>query len=264
MEKRKTLLLFVLCLTILVITGCGNKKITEDDLRNYVKNNMMSNWTYTHNKVQIDDKNNVDIIFNNVNSWVECVEISKESLKKLVSGEDNIKSEIGIITFTCKNGKNTISYVETEKLDEMSVNNFEKQTKYLDSNKNEITQSIEEAKVEMENQFKEKCNAYEYKEIFRNSEKYIDEYAKITGEVIQVQEQDGYYYLRVNMTKDEYDFYTDTILVTLPTNSFEGRILEDDIITFYGQLSELTSYESIFGETITLPSLNASYGNLIN
>ena len=65
--------------------------------------------------------------------------------------------------------------------------------------------------------------------------------------------------LRVNVTKSKYG-YNDTVFVTYTKKSSqESRILEDDIVTLYGTLEGLKSYETIFGATVTIPAMEAKY-----
>ena len=104
------------------------------------------------------------------------------------------------------------------------------------------------------------CKEYTFKEIARNPNNYINKRAKFTGEVIQVQEENGTVVIRLNVTKSEYDYYEDTILVGYKyKDENESKILEDDIITVYGELKGNTSYESVLGSEVTLPLLIVNY-----
>ena len=74
--------------------------------------------------------------------------------------------------------------------------------------------------------------------------------------------------LRVNITEIEYEYiensYEDTVLVEyVRKSSDESRILEDDIITMYGTMNDLVTYESILGQSITIPSMTAKYVDII-
>lgn len=105
------------------------------------------------------------------------------------------------------------------------------------------------------------CKSYTYEEIARNPEKYDGEYAKFTGEIVQIMEDAGSSYteytLRVNVTKGEYGFYSDTVYVLYSAEKGESRLLEGDIITMYGCLDGTTTYTSIFGQSITIPKFKA-------
>lgn len=63
-------------------------------------------------------------------------------------------------------------------------------------------------------------------------------------------------HLRVNVTKTQYT-YEDTIYVVYAKYSSEGRILENDIITIWGNANDLISYQSVLGQKITIPRVDA-------
>ncbi len=99
-----------------------------------------------------------------------------------------------------------------------------------------------------------------FEKLARNPDRIEGKKVKVTGEVIQVLEEDDTIYLRVNITKSKYGIYKDTIFVEYTKESDdEDRILEDDIITIYGEASGLYSYESVTGSDVTLPYLVAEY-----
>lgn len=74
----------------------------------------------------------------------------------------------------------------------------------------------------------------------------------------------------VNITEKNYyylneTYYKDTIMVHYQySNSYESKILEDDIITIYGQSVGLVSYESIVGSQVTIPAIDALYIDIKN
>ncbi len=107
------------------------------------------------------------------------------------------------------------------------------------------------------------CKKFDFKTVSRNPDKYKGEYYAITGEVIQATE--GYFNqvdLRVNVTKDEYGYWDDTIYVTITIPAGEDKILENDIITLYGQCDGNYSYTSVLGASISLPKISAEYYEL--
>lgn len=121
------------------------------------------------------------------------------------------------------------------------------------------TKSYDLSAEEKKSAFKTECKKYSYDEIARNPDSYESKPAKFTGEVIQVIEEGNEYTLRVNITRGEY-FWDDTILVSyIKQDSSEPRILEDDIITMYGTLGGTYTYETIFGSSLTVPLLHATY-----
>lgn len=107
----------------------------------------------------------------------------------------------------------------------------------------------------------EGCSEIAFSDLERNPDKYIGEPYKFTGKVIEVVERGTTIYLRVNVTKGEY-LWRDTIFAELELPRSADRILEDDIITMYGDCMGLYTYESITGAQVSLPSLKIRYFEL--
>lgn len=110
--------------------------------------------------------------------------------------------------------------------------------------------------------YKNACETYDYQTIFRDSGQYIGKKATFTGKVVQAQYSGSKVILRVNVTVSESSFgtyvsYSDTIWVSYYPAANESRILEDDIITIYGELTGTYSYTSVLGGEITIPSIQA-------
>ncbi len=247
-------------------TGCETKKQIEtnkNNIKEYIKETISGNWGYSEDKLYIDDDYTTTITLYNVDNWVSCVDNSEQFAKLL---KDNLKDnlKIGNLYFACKTSANdeVNSYIEISDISKIDISNYKQEINALDNSKNKITENYKEASTRIRDEYINKCNAYNYKDVFRHSEDYKGKYAKFTGEVVQVLESDGYYSLRINVTNND-GWYEDTIFVTLSSNSFNGRILEDDIVTIYGKLAGLYEYESIFGEPITIPLLNAEYIDLL-
>lgn len=93
-----------------------------------------------------------------------------------------------------------------------------------------------------------------YDEMARNGNKHKGEKLKITGTVRQVMDRDtGGAILRVATSENGYD---DMYLVQIDSTEWENhRLLEDDVISFYGEVYGLYSYESTMGGKITVPDL---------
>lgn len=117
--------------------------------------------------------------------------------------------------------------------------------------------------------FEEEIATYyeiDFDSIARNPDKYKGEKLKMTGQVIQVSET-GYgntVDLRINVTKETYEYiddvtWTDTIYATVVLPEGSDRILEEDVITFYGVCDGLYSYTSVLGAQISLPKIDIKY-----
>lgn len=109
-------------------------------------------------------------------------------------------------------------------------------------------------------QYKKQCTAYKYKTIARNPNDYKGMPAKFTGQVTQIEESWGSDVIRLNVTKDEYGIWSDTIYIDYtPKSENESRILENDIITVYGELDGIKTYTTVLGSDVSIPYLKAQY-----
>ena len=132
----------------------------------------------------------------------------------------------------------------------------------------ETTETI--SAVDIEKEFKESCTEIDFATLARNPDKYKGNNYVFEGKVIQVSEGQGELVtLRINITKNEYEYldsalWTDTILATILIPQGEDKILEDDIITFWGICDGECTYESVFGANITVPKISIQYYELIN
>ena len=127
----------------------------------------------------------------------------------------------------------------------------------------------ENAKKEAEDKqtYIDSCATIDYTTLSRNPDKYKGNHYKFTGQVIQVLESDSWFddatTLRVNVTKsdNEYleNFWEDTIICTVNIPKGSDRILEDDIITFYGDCDGLYTYTALLGQKVSLPKIDIKY-----
>lgn len=130
-------------------------------------------------------------------------------------------------------------------------NNAESKESEITGQPQEQTFSDEKAKYISE------CKTIEYKEVERNPNKYKGEKIQVTGKIIQVSE--GWFNtvtLRVDQGGNRVWYVT-----YIRTDKNEPRILEGDYLSFYGECEGVTSYISILGGKITIPSLDAKYHN---
>lgn len=128
------------------------------------------------------------------------------------------------------------------------------------------TEPLTEKSTVSENDFKNSCATIDYTTLSRNPDKYKENNYVFTGEVIQVQESSwsDTVDLRINVTQKTYEYiddtyYTDTVYCTVEIPDGEDRILEDDIITFWGTCDGLYSYTSILGSSVSLPKIDIKY-----
>lgn len=136
----------------------------------------------------------------------------------------------------------------------------------LNAEKKKQAEAEEKVKKEKEDYIKS-CKTIDYKTLSRNPDKYKGEHFKLTGQVIQVLDSDSWFSdattLRINITKhdNEYvdDWWEDTIVATVVIPKGADRILENDIITFYGDCDGLYTYTSVLKQKISLPKIDIKY-----
>lgn len=92
-----------------------------------------------------------------------------------------------------------------------------------------------------------------YEGVSRDPDVYKGRYVKFTGRVLQVIEDGNLIAFRV-ATKGKYD---DVVFVIMIKPESYSRILEDDNVTVAGKYGGLYSYETVRGDTLTIPQINA-------
>ena len=113
--------------------------------------------------------------------------------------------------------------------------------------------------AQIKEQYVKSCQSYAFKDLARNADSLIGKKIVAKGEVVQVLTEGNYYEMRVNITKGSYGYWSDTVYVTYTKDASSPNIIEDDVITFYGEIAGNTSYTSVMGATITLPKIKAKY-----
>ncbi|MET3507013.1 hypothetical protein [Halalkalibacter oceani] len=89
----------------------------------------------------------------------------------------------------------------------------------------------------------------------KNPDRYAGEYVKYTGEIVQIQEGDGWTIIRLAVTESSYGYdFNDIVWV-----EYEGYtdFIDEDIVTVYGTIMGSHSYTSQAGWEITVPALLA-------
>ncbi len=277
--RKKLLSLFMICVLLVGITGCGNnssnsslnnsankdvqkEQTTSEKLKSYVSSKVGGDAIKS---VEINESDNdlYDVILNydkNIVYLHVCAGDSQYYAKQLIETSNSLNNKINSIKLICKeNG--TIKYnIDINNFRTLTTSSIESNTILRDDQGNNLNKSVTQAKNDYVNEYKKSCQTYDYKTIFRYAEDYKGKDVKYTGKVVQV--IDGYISTsyRVNVTKDKWGYYDDTIYVTfIDLDDNTPRILEDDIITFYGTLSDLYTYETVMGASVTIPSVIATY-----
>ena len=149
---------------------------------------------------------------------------------------------------------------------QITDDNVDDDTNSSDDKENTNNEPTTEDPKAKEEQFKNSCGTIDFKTLSRNPDKYKGNKYKLTGEVIQVQEDSwsDMVELRIDITKEtseysDYVFWSDTIYATVYIPDGEDNILVDDIITFWGTCDGEFTYETVMGDNITLPKIDIEY-----
>lgn len=113
--------------------------------------------------------------------------------------------------------------------------------------------------AQIKDNFIKSCQSFSFKDLARNADSLKGKRIKAKGEVVQVLTTGDYYEMRVNITQGSYNIWSDTVYVTYFKDADAPNIIEDDIITFYGEIEGNTSYKTVLGATVTLPDIAAEY-----
>lgn len=135
------------------------------------------------------------------------------------------------------------------------------QSKTTDSETTAESDITAEAPAMPESDYKASCEAVSYEDIARQPDLYNGKNVVFTGKVIQVQEGSWWSsetIYRINVTQGEY-LWSDTVYVTYKLPEGSPRILEDDIVTFYGICTGTETYTTVLGSSVTIPSVEAQY-----
>lgn len=103
-----------------------------------------------------------------------------------------------------------------------------------------------------ESEFKELCEPIDYKQLTKNSAKYMGNRTVVSGEVLQIMEENDGGLIRLATT----DGYDDVVAVVY---SGTNDVVEGDTITVYGYIVEDYSYTSQANFQITIPCVDAKY-----
>jgi hypothetical protein len=122
----------------------------------------------------------------------------------------------------------------------------------------EEAKKAEEARIAAEKEAAEKkANAkpMEYAQLKKNPNRHAGTYVKYTGEILQIQEGDGFTVIRLAVTKDSYGYNPNDVIWVeyLGYTDF----VDEDIVTVYGEIMGEHSYTSQAGWDITIPSMFA-------
>ena len=93
-----------------------------------------------------------------------------------------------------------------------------------------------------------------YEQLARTPDDYKGKKVSMTGKVVQVMENSDITQLRVAINGN----YDDIVLLEINKSDLDkSRILDDDLITFYGTSADVYTYKATLGQEITVPAILA-------
>ena len=130
----------------------------------------------------------------------------------------------------------------------------------------EETDSEEEVS-ETDDEYKASCAEYSYKDVLRNPDEYIGKRIKITAKVSSVHDEGllnpvKYYFVYTN---DEYDMWLgDQYGVFDYRETEDPKILDDDVITVYGEISEPQETKSLIVNSQEIFCIDMKYAEIVS
>ena len=186
-----------------------------------------------------------------------CSGVSKEEYDKLAEELESVKTEYeNYKTETADFAKlSEAQRAEEVAKAEAAQLKAEQEAKEL-KEKQEAERIAAEQKAEEERKAEE-AKGYEtgitFKQLSRNPDDYKGKKVKFTGYVLQIMEGTSENQMRV-ATSGHYD---DVIYVAYDPDDLDFRLLDDDNVVIYGVSIGLYSYETVLGDTVTLPAIVA-------
>lgn len=144
-----------------------------------------------------------------------------------------------------------------------TFNESEEETTTHKKNKTEYSTTAEDVTESSERQTYSDSDyktGITFDNISRNPKDYEGKLVYFTGEVVQLMEGDDENQIRLAVDGD----YDKVILIGYDPEITTSRILEDDNIEIYGTSVGIFQYESVLGQTISIPAVYVDKINLIN
>ena len=107
--------------------------------------------------------------------------------------------------------------------------------------------------------YKEECQSIAYNDLARTPGEYEGELVYFYGKIVQVCSEASSPFFYSSYRLATYDGYDNVVYLLIDNYGTGVRILEDDWISVYGEFTGLRSYETVRGDTITIPEVEVKY-----
>lgn len=222
-----------------VLTGISIKDKSSSSIKANIESNDSIFFSFVFN---FEDKNEIKSY--------------KEGDKVIIIGE--VSTSTSSKTVTLDKCHIVLSSSEAQSKIEELYNNQSQNIEYAKSLESSEKQAEADKVLSEKNNYISKCEVKDYQDILRNPNSYKKQYITVTGKVIQI--SNGWFNsvtIRLNDSSDNTWYISYSY-----ANDNETKILDGDNISVYGQSTGTTSYTTILGSQVTIPSIDAKYINI--
>ncbi|EPU3636899.1 hypothetical protein ACVWSE_001045 [Listeria monocytogenes] len=244
---KKLLFVFGVLFLILGLVGCGSPKKNTTHTKKSLEISIDSTSLQTNSDMKATISGTTSANASIIIKYDKLGMGYESDIKTLKTTADNS----GHFSKTVNWQANYTVYAKkgNEKSKEIIVN-----VKHSNAAKKAITKETENKEQKDQHEAKENSKDISFQMLDKNADNYINEPYYIKGEVVQAIEDGGETLLRVNITKDEYGDYDNTVAVLYDDVT---DAVEDDIIEVYGKIYGKYKYESTIGAKLTVPGIQA-------
>lgn len=136
-----------------------------------------------------------------------------------------------------------------------------------ENEQSEVSDTVAEEPKETEEEYRASCQEYAYKDVLRNPDDYIGKRVKITVKISSVHSEDWKtpikYYFAYSDNDGSGAYWDDQYGVFDCREVQEPKLLEDDIITVYGEISKPKETTSLIVNSEELFCIDMKYVDLI-
>lgn len=107
-------------------------------------------------------------------------------------------------------------------------------------------------------ELKRRAQPIAYQALARAPRSHVGALVTMRGKVVQAAESYGHATLRIDVTRGQYDIWSDTVYVEYKRQSdSEPRILEKDVVAIWGKFEGIKTYTTVLGATVQIPHVSA-------
>lgn len=125
--------------------------------------------------------------------------------------------------------------------------------------KNNSRYSKSETITETKQEYIASCKEYDYKELLRNPNNYMDKRVYFTGTVLDISESRNEVTFRIDLYPNKIGTDGFIYVTYFRKDKNESHVLNDDIVTIYGEFKGTEQAYNLLLNEITMPKVTAKY-----